>query len=256
MAFTLQNGPFGKLPFDARPDLDVYGSFSGGYDAYLYLIPLENEKVSPLIDGFYSDDFMPEIDRRYRLMFGESLFSDIDMPTPERVVKMMQINWGQARSWIGELGPENAWHDGDTWKTKIQQERYRNVTRQELTAELDKIVQGIKEINPTYPWVAWEEKFGFSYQAASGYDAMYAWWCKVIKKHPFESVKYGDFDRNPQGLPKILVTTTLQGGITLSKEFVFRYIPQEERWQARFGLDFHLDKKWKDFPKTGKIPLP
>ncbi|MHC4758991.1 MAG: hypothetical protein ACYTE8_10070 [Planctomycetota bacterium] len=33
------------------------------------------------------------------------------------------------------------------------------------------------------------------------------------------------------------------------EEFVFRYIPQQERWQARFGLDFHLDPKWKDFPQ-------
>jgi len=256
VAFTLQKGPFGKLPFDGMPDKDIYGGFRDGYDAYLYLIPLEDETLSPLIDGFYSDDFMPEIDRRYRLMFGESLFSDIDMPTPERVIKR-QAYWGQARHWVGLLGPENAWHEGDVWKTKIEKEHLANVRREDLTTELDKIVQGIKEIDPvTYPWRTWEEKFGFSYQAASGYDAMYAWWCKVIKKHPFESVKYGDFDRNPQGLPKILVTTTLQGGITLSKEFVFRYIPQEERWQARFGLDFHLDKKWKDFPKTGKIPLP
>lgn len=250
VAFTLKKGPFGKLPFDGMPDKDIYGSFRDGYDAYLYLIPLEDETLSPLIDGFYSDDFMPEIDRRYRLMFGESLFSDIDMPTPERVIKR-QANWGQARSWTGKLGPENAWHAGDVWKTKIQQERHRNVTRQELTAELDKIVQGIKQIDPTYSRSAWEEKFGFNYQAASGYDAMYTWWCKVIKKYPFESVKYGDLDRNSQGLAKIRVTTTLQGGITLSKEFVFRYIPQEEKWQARFGLDFHLDPQWKNLPEGG-----
>jgi hypothetical protein len=247
VAFTLQNGPFGKLPFDARPDLDVYSSFSDGYDAYLYLIPLENEKVSPLIDGFYSDDFMPEIDRRYRLMYGKTLFSDIDMPTPERVIKM-QSSWGQVRSWIGEFGPENAWHSGDAWETIIQQERHRNVTRQELIAELDRIMQGIKEIDPIYERGTWEEKFGFNYQTATDQDAMYAWWCKVIEEHPFESVKYGDLDRNPQGLPKISVTITLQDGITLSREFEFRYIPQMEKWQARFGLDFHLEPEWKNFP--------
>jgi len=177
------------------------------------------------------------------------------MPTPERVIKR-QAYWGQARHWVGLLGHENAWHAGDTWKTKIQQERHRQVTRQELTAELDKIVQGIKQIDPTYSRGAWEEKFGFNYQTKTDQRGMYTWWCKVIKKHPFESVKYGDLDRNPQGLPKIRVTTTLQGGITLSKEFVFRYIPQEEKWQARFGLDFHLDSKWKDYPKTKEVSLP
>jgi beta-lactamase regulating signal transducer with metallopeptidase domain len=256
VAFMLQKGPFGKLPFDGMPDFNVYGSFRDGYDACLYLIPLEDEIHSPLIDGFYSDDFMPEIDRRYRLMFGKTLFSDIDMPTPERVIKR-QAYCGQLRKWARILGPENAWHYGDDWKTKTQKEHLANVQREELTTELDKIVQGIKQIDPvTYTWRTWEEKFGFNYQAASGYDAMYTWWCKVIKKHPFESVKYGDLDRNSQGLPKIRVTTTLQGGITLSKEFVFRYIPQGDKWQARVGLDFHLDPKWKDFPKNRKISLP
>lgn len=248
LAFTLQKGPFGKLPFDGMPDGDVYGDFCDGYDAYLYLIPLEEEIHSPLIDGFYSDDFMPEIDRRYRLMFGKTLFSDIDMPTPERVIKR-QAYWGQARSWVGRLGPENAWHAGDAWKTKMKKEHFANVRREDLTTELDKIVQGIKEIDPTYSRGVWEEKFGFNYQTRTDQRGMYTWWCKVIKKHPFESVKYGDLDRNSQGLPKIRVTTTLQGGITLSKEFVFRYLPLEEKWQARFGLDFHLDPQWKSLPE-------
>lgn len=150
------------------------------------------------------------------------------------------------------MGPENAWHAGDAWKTKIQQERHRHVTRQELTTELDKIVQGIKQIDPTCSEAAWEEKFGFNYKTKTGLGAMYTWWCKVIKKHPFESVKYGDLDWNPQGLSKIRVTTTLQGGITLSKEFVFKYIPQEEKWQARYGLDFHLDPQWKNLPTAKK----
>lgn len=250
LAFTLQKGPFGKLPFDGMPEKDIYGSFRDGYDAYLYLIPLEDEIHSPLIDGFYSDDFMPEINRRYRLMFGKTLFSDIDMPTPERVIKR-QAHWGQARSWVGRLGPKNAWHAGDAWKTKMKKEHFANVRREDLTTELDKIVQGIKQIDPTYSRGVWEEKFGFNYQTRTDQRGMYTWWCKVIKKHPFESVKYGDLDRNSQGLPKIRVTTTLQGGITLSKEFVFRYLPLEEKWQAQFGLDFHLDPQWKNLPEGG-----
>lgn len=78
------------------PDADVYGTFRDGYDAYLYLITLEDEILSPLIEGFYSDEFMPEIDRRWRLMSGGPLFPDINLPTPERVNQMRAAYWGAA----------------------------------------------------------------------------------------------------------------------------------------------------------------
>ena len=256
VAFTLRSGPFGTLPFDGMPDFNVYGDFRDGYDAYLYLIPLEDELLSPLIEGFYSDDFMPEIDRRYRLMFGESLFSDIDMPTPERVIQM-QAYWGQARHWVGLLGPENAWRDGDDWQTKIEKEHLANVRREELTTELDKIYRGIREIDSEkYSWGAWERKFGFNYLTITDWPGMYRWWCDVIKKHPFELVEYGELSRNEEGLPQIKVNTTLQGGITFSKVFSFKYDALQDSWKSQYGLDLHLDKKWKDFPRTKKISLP
>jgi hypothetical protein len=40
-----------------------------------------------------------------------------------------------------------------------------------------------------------------------------------------------------------------------TKVYVFKYMPLEDRWQAQYGLDLHLDGKWKDLPKTGEIPL-
>jgi len=246
VAFTLQKGPFGKLPFDGMPDSDVYGDFSDGYDAYLYLTPLENEIHSPLIDGFYSHEFMPEIDRRCRLMNGKPLFSDIDLPTPERVTKIRSPYWGKPRSWIGKLGPENAWHYGDNWQTVVGEEHHLNVSRQELTAELDKIVHGIKEIDPEKYWTTWENEFGFNYLTMTNWPGMYQWWCGVIEEHPLESVEYGELSRNKEGQPQIEVATTLRGGIAFSKVFVFKYIPLQGKWQAQYGLDLHLDPKWKN----------
>jgi hypothetical protein len=260
IAFTLEEGPFGKLPFDGMPDADAYGTFDDGYDAYLYLIALEDEILSPLIEGFYSDEFMPEIDRRWRLMNnGESLFSDIDLPTPERVIKMRAAYWGQPRSWIQNLGPENAWHYGDDWRKRAEddaQKRQLNVTREELIEELDKIYRGIKEIDPQkYSRRSWEMAFDFNYLTTTNWPEMYQWWCDVIEKYPLESVDYGQLSHDKQGLPQIEVTTKLQGDISFSKVFVFKYLAVEQRWQAQYGLDMHLDPKWKDLPKN-KNTLP
>jgi hypothetical protein len=124
-----------------------------------------------------------------------------------------------------------------------------------LTAELDKIYRGIREIDrKEYSGYGWENEYGFNYKTRSGWGGMYRWWCNVVKKHPLEAVEYGELSRDKKGLPKIKVTTTLQGDATFSKVYTFEYLPLEERWQAQYGLDMHLDKKWKDFPKTGKIP--
>lgn len=255
IAFTLEEGPFGKLPFDGMPDADVYGTFDDGYDAYLYLIPLEDEILSPLIEGFYCDEFMPEIDRRYRLMNdGKPLFSDIDLPTTERVIKMRAAYWGQPRSWIQNLGPKNAWHYGDDWRKRVEeaaQKRQLNATRAELIKELDKIYRGIKEIDPQkYSWRSWERAFDFNYLTMTNWPEMYRWWCEVIKRYPLESVAYGRLSRNKEGLPQIEVTTTLAGNISFSKVFVFKYLAVEQRWQAQYGLDLHLDPKWKDLPQA------
>jgi hypothetical protein len=262
MAFTLQQGPFGKLPFDGMPDEEAYGTFRDGYDAYLYLTPLENEILSPLIEGFYSDEFMPEIDRRYRLMYGRPLFRDIPMPTPQRVTEMRAAFWGRPRDWARRLGPENAWRYGDDWQAVITRQRHLGATREELIGELDKVYRGIKEIDPQkYVWEfsarnSWEKSFDFDYLTMTDWPAMYDWWCSVIKEHPFESVEYGELSRNKEGLPQIIVTTRLQGGVAFSKAFTCEYLPLEQRWQAQYGLDMHLDPQWKDFPKTHKIPSP
>jgi hypothetical protein len=255
IAFTLGEGPFGKLPFDGMPDADVYGTFDNGYDAYLYLIRLEDEILSPLIEGFYCDEFMPEIDRRCRLMNdGKPLFSDIDMPTTERVIKMRAAYWGQPRSWIQNLGPENAWHYGDDWRIRVEetaQKHQLNVSRAELIRELDKIYRGIKEIDPQkYSWRSWERTFDFNYLTMTNWPEMYKWWCDVIKQHPLASVTYGQLTRNKEGLPQIEVTTTLEENISFSKVFIFKYLAVKQRWQAQYGLDLHLDPTWKDLPKT------
>jgi len=255
VAFTLRSGPFGTLAFDGMPDFNVYGDFCDGYDAYLYLVPLESELFSPLIEGFYSKEFTSEIDRRHWLMRGKPLHESL--ATPEGLTTMRASFWGQPRQWVRRLGPKDAWHNGDQWQTKIQKEHLANVRREELTTELDKIYRGIKEIDPEkYSPKSWEKAFGFDYLTMTRWDIMFKWWCDVIKKHPFESVEYGELTLNKEGLPQIKVNTTLQGGITFSRVFSFKYDVLQGGWKSQYGLDLHLDEKWKVFPKTGKISLP
>ena len=257
IAFTLEEGPFGKLPFDGMPDENVYGTFNDGYDAYIYLIALEDEILSPLIEGFYCDEFMPEIDRRCRLMNGKPLFPNIDLPMTERVIRMRAAYWGQPRSWIPHLGPENAWHYGNDWRKRAEEDalkRHLSVTREELIEELDKIYRGIKQIDPEkYSWSTWEKTFDFNYLTMTNWPAMYKWWSDSIREHPFESAEYGRLSRNKDGLPQIEVTTTLEGDISFSKVFIFKYLEVEQRWQVQYGLDLHLDPKWKNLIKAEKI---
>ncbi|MBN2589027.1 MAG: hypothetical protein JXA96_04135 [Sedimentisphaerales bacterium] len=245
--FTLQSGPFGELAFDGMPDADIYGKFSDGYDAYLYLLPLESEIFSPLIEGFYSKEYVDEINRRNIFMQGSPL--DENISTSEGFTAMRSEFWGKPRSWIGKMGPEDAWQEGDQWKTKIREKRLASVTYEQLTAELDKIFKGIREIDPEKSGDAWEKKFGFNYLTMSNWSGMYKWWLDVTKKHPLESVKYGELNRNKEGLPQIEVTVTLQGNITFSRVFLFEYGALWDGWQVQYGLDMHLDPQWRNLPE-------
>ncbi len=258
VAFTLQSGPFGKLPFDAMPDMDAWGEFKDGYDAYLYLTPLENEIHSPLIEGFYTEKYAAEIDRRMRMDHSdpEESSSEPSM-TAAQLTAMRAAFWGQPRTWVNYLGPRTAWHYGDDWRNRVVQEHKANVTREELTVVLDNIFRGVKGINPDKykTGSAWEKAFGFSYRTMTDYPAMYKWWCEITREHPLESVRYGELSKNKEGWPQIEVTTTLRGGITFTKTFKFQYEALAEAWEPQLGLDMHLDPQWKDFKSARKALL-
>jgi hypothetical protein len=116
MAFPLDHGPFGQLPFDASLDSVTTNSYCAGFDAYLYLGPLEGEIFSNLIPGFYTDEFVQELDRRHRLEFGQGLMDAYHFPKldAESFIKWMSRAWGQPRrEWSAfALGPLDAWRYG------------------------------------------------------------------------------------------------------------------------------------------------
>jgi hypothetical protein len=110
-AFPLSGSPFGGEPFDASADWACTGSYQDAFDAYLYLERLEDEYFSPLIDGFYTDDFVKELDRRYRITQEKGLVEaeGLDDLTGASFVKWMSNSWGQPRDWKNQLGPIDAW---------------------------------------------------------------------------------------------------------------------------------------------------
>ena len=113
VALPLDHGPFGQARFDASLDFVTTNSYAAGFDAYLYLGPLEEERFSPLIPQFYTDDFVQELDRRHRLESGPGLVEAYGLPKldAESLVHWMSATWGQPRrEWSRfQLGPVDAW---------------------------------------------------------------------------------------------------------------------------------------------------
>jgi hypothetical protein len=118
MAFPLDHGPFGQVPLDAFLDRWVLTTnrYGDAFSAYLYLGPLETELFSPMIPGFYTDEFVRELDRRHRARSGKGLAKDADLPrlNGASYTALMSPAWGQPReNWSAErLGPVTKWQQG------------------------------------------------------------------------------------------------------------------------------------------------
>ncbi len=119
MAFPLDHGPFGEQVFDASINLPTADAFCKGYHAYLYLGPIEDEVFSPLIPGFYTDDFVQEAERRYRIMSGKGLVEGegIKRLDAQSIIEWLGHDWGRPRrNWSAlKLGPLRAWELGAGW---------------------------------------------------------------------------------------------------------------------------------------------
>ena len=122
MAFPLDRGPFGEQIFDADPERLTADPYGKGYQAYLYLGTLEDEVFSPLIPGFYTDEFVQELDRRARLdgkgLLEAGIVNQLDGTS---FAAWMGRSWGQPRDWsIARLGPLEAWQYGSHWEDAMR----------------------------------------------------------------------------------------------------------------------------------------
>ncbi|HEY7088654.1 MAG TPA: hypothetical protein VH518_11235, partial [Tepidisphaeraceae bacterium] len=111
LAFNLPGSPFGGEPFDASIDWESAGSYQDAFDGYIFLERLEDEWFSSPIEGFYTEEFVKEVDRRYRLTEDKGLDDGIgiDELTARNFERWLSHTWGSPRDWKRRMGSIDAW---------------------------------------------------------------------------------------------------------------------------------------------------
>ncbi|MBN2181459.1 MAG: hypothetical protein JW715_06065 [Sedimentisphaerales bacterium] len=264
MAFTLEKGPFGTEPYDADPDRPVSSKYKDGFDAYLYLGPLETEIFSPLIAGFYTDDFVKELERRSQVMYGKGWAEayGLEKSNAASFINWMSNSWGKPRQkWQANiLGPLDAWHrGGKDWRQAIEDEKLACAMQnpEEVVQAAEKIFEKIREAdydffldpNNKYSW----QKFGISYMVHTDYPSFVKWICTTFKSNPIVSVEVGEVFIGKKeiigktGWPTVPYKLTLKDGRILEGELPFNYSADGKggHWHGMEGIDWHLTEKDK-----------
>ncbi len=270
IAFPLDHGPFGEQPFDAMPDKRVSSSskYKDGYDAYLYLGPLEHEIFSPLIAGFYTDEFVQELQRRTRIMHGKPWSETYGRKADAAgFIAWMRNSWGMPRTkWRNGMGPLNAWHYGDKWKeeTAKQHEPYAFDHPEVIVEEAKKLVDAIRSADYESPG-DWRDFPGKPYRVQTNAPGWMKWVCENFKRSSIQSVEFGkvlkgdgttpytitfkdgtvregSFNKVRSGLPTVPYELTLKDGTVLAGILPFYYDAQSGDWTGDRGLDWHLLK--------------
>jgi hypothetical protein len=251
VAFTLEHGPFGQQPYDGQPDMPVQGSYGDGFNGYLYLGPLETEIFSPLIAGFYTDQHIQELDRRYRIMFGTGLKQGCRLANPDgrSFAEWMGNSWGRRRSWTDSLGPIDAWKYGDDWEEQIRNIKHNSALQnpQVIRKAAEQLFEKIRTadydsfLDPNGRVVAWDQFPTVGrYTAHKWHDRLVEWICRTFKENPIESIRIGEVLQTEAGLPGVAYELTLQDGKKLEGTLPFKYSAPEDRWWAIEGIDWHL----------------
>lgn len=127
MIFPLDRGPFGEQLFDACPDRLTSDPYAKGFHACLYFGPLEDEMWSAVIPGFYTDEFVREMDRRWRITYGKGL---VEAGLVKRLdgasfLASEGCRFGQPRrDWsVDRLPPLDAWKYGSHFRDAVRKER-------------------------------------------------------------------------------------------------------------------------------------
>lgn len=248
IAFPLGTGPFGKEPFDAFPDNLVQSNYGDGYSGYLYLGTLENEITSPLIEGFYSDEFVKELDRRYQLTFNKSLTEGCHLANldAESFIGWMSNSWGKPREWQGKLGPMDAWKFGDKWEEEIQALKHEYALKHPeiIIAAAKKLLNAIRtaDYELHYDGSKWRHfpSESCDYLVANNAPGWVKWVCKSFKDNPIKVIELGKVVKDSAGYPAVPYKLTLTNGEVLEGVLPFKYQALKQGWIGIKGLDWHL----------------
>ena len=266
MAFTLERGPFGEQMYDGQPDKPVWSRFRDGFNAYLYLGPLETEIFSPLIDGFYTDEFVKELERRFHLMYGKGWAETYGLEKSDAASFINWMSgsggsWGRPRKWRNKLGPIDAWKQGDNWEEEIQKTQHKFALEHseaiKTTAEqlFGAIRNGdYKRHESGHYWRNFLLPESVDYQVHHDFPGWVRWVCKTFKNNPITSVELGAVSKSQDGLPTVSYIVRLEDGRELKGGLPFRYMPRQGNWMGVQGIDWHL--QYKDTSKSDVKPKP
>jgi hypothetical protein len=248
MAFPLDHGPFGEQLFDASLDLVTSDPYRAAFDAFLYLGPLENEIVSPLIPGFYTDEYAREVDRRYRLMNGRGLDADpeIGEVSGEALRRLRAQWWGQPRREWQKLGPLDAWHFGSAWKDQARAAKQRAALEHadEIRQEAARLFEAIRHADYTKPQ-AWRtfpspDVEYWVHRDAPGWTR---WVCAHFRTNPIAQVDLGEVKLEANGRPAVPYRLRLEDRTVLEGVLPFEWRANSGRWEGLEGLDWHRQER-------------
>ncbi|MHC1767481.1 MAG: hypothetical protein AB9869_24910 [Verrucomicrobiia bacterium] len=247
-AFPLDHGPFGELLFDRSLDFTTADPYRAGFDAFLYLGPLEDEIVSPLIPGFYTDEYAQEVDRRARLMDGRGLESnpEIGQVSGEAIRRLREAWWGQLRYEWRRLGPVDAWHQGSDWKKQSRDAQYREIRKDTiiLRREAERLFEALRQADCSKPqnWQTFPSPDVGLYWVESYRDDWTRWVCQHFRTNPIVEVELGKVSFQAGGRPAVAYKLLLRDRTTLEGVLPFEWRPDAGRWEGVAGLDWHLRK--------------
>ncbi len=267
IAFTLEKGPFGKQPFDALPDRPVWCSYRDGFNAYLYLGPLETEIFSPLIAGFYTDEFVKELERRHNLMFAKGWAETygIKQSNAKNFINWMSGSggsWGRPRKWRNQLGSIDAWKYGDNWEDEIREAKHKFAFEhpEVIKTAAKQLFDAIRnaDYERHYDGSDWPHFLpeGIDYQVHHHFDSWVRWVCKTFKDNPINSVELGEVSKGRDGLPTVSYKVSLADGRGLKGVLPFRYMPRQQFWMGVEGIDWHLQYPQEITKKREAKPEP
>jgi hypothetical protein len=238
MAFPLDHGPFGELPFDASMDFVTSDPYRAGFDALLYLGPLEDEIMSPLVPRFYTDDYAQEVDRRCRLMNGKGL----PKADGASLVQLRSQWWGQPRRDWQALGPLNAWHYGSDWEQKLREAKHRGALADSAAIQqaAGRLIEAIRKADYEHPgdWQNFPAP-DVDYTVDSDYPGWMQWVCQHFRTNPIVKVELSEVSLDAKQLPGVNYKLTLQNRQTLEGTLPFRWNARAQRWAGETGLDWH-----------------
>jgi hypothetical protein len=248
MAFPLDHGSFGEQVFDAAMDEPTTEPFRHFFQAYLYLGPVEDETLSPLIPNFYTDDFVKEVDRRLQLWQGKGLremgLKRLDAASLIEFAGEEEGQWGVLRpGWSARsLGPLSAWEFGGDWKQKMVAVKIKNWQQDTVAMRKEalRLFDAIRQADYEHP--GYHLSFpspDVEYQGATDASWM-RWICQHFRTNPIVAVDLGERTMNTNGLPAMSYRVSLKNGEKLEGVLPMNYDPGSKKWYGVEGLDWHL----------------